>query len=35
MIFKDQVVKAKNEYVDALVTKIGYISIFPFITGVL
>ena len=35
LIFKDQVVKAKNEFIDTLVTKIGYISLFPFFTGVL
>jgi mannosyl-oligosaccharide glucosidase len=35
LLFKDQIVKAKNEYVDALVSKVGYINLFPFFTGVL
>ena len=35
MIFKDQIVKAKNEFVDQLVTKVGYISLFPFFVGIL
>lgn len=35
LIFKDQVVKGKTEFVDQHVTKIGYISLFPFLTGAL
>lgn len=35
LIFKDQIVKAKNQYIDQLVTKVGYIGLFPFFTGVL
>ena len=35
LIFKDQIIKAKNEFVDELVTKVGYISLFPFFLGIL
>ena len=35
LVFKDQIVKAKNEFVDRLVTKNGYISLFPFFLGVM
>jgi len=35
LIFKDKVAKSKNIFIDELVTKVGYISLFPFFTGVL
>jgi hypothetical protein len=35
LLFKDQSVAAKNQYVDELVTRVGYINLFPFFTGVL
>lgn len=35
LLFKDQSVTAKNQYVNELVTKVGYINLFPFFTGVL
>ena len=35
MLFKDIAVAAKNKYIDQKVTRTGYISLFPFITGML
>ena len=35
LLFKDQSVAAKNQYIDELVTRVGYINLFPFFTGVL
>ena len=35
LLFKDQSVIAKNQYVNELVTKVGYINLFPFFTGLL
>lgn len=34
-LFKDQAIAAKNEIINELVTRTGYISLFPFFTGIL
>lgn len=35
LLFKDQAIAAKNQVINQLVTRIGYISLFPFFTGIL
>lgn len=35
LLFKDQSAAAKNQFVDELVSKVGYINLFPFFTGIL
>ncbi len=35
MLFKDLSIKGKNAYIDQHVTKLGYINLFPFFTGML
>jgi hypothetical protein len=33
LLFKDLAIESKSKYIDQKVSKIGYINLFPFFTG--